>query len=61
MDNESYDDKLHKGIYIPPENRELDISTNVDHWPGWILDEIEWFQFQGILEHTDFHAKGDKI
>ena len=34
---------------------------NVDHWTKWILNEIELLQFEGILEHTCFHAKGDNI
>ena len=34
---------------------------NVDHWTKWLLKEIEWFQFEGILEHTYFHAKGANI
>ena len=49
------------GVYIPSENSELALSMNVYHWPRWIIIEIEWFQFQGILEHTNFHAKGDNI
>ena len=34
---------------------------NVDHWPKWLLNEIEWFQLKGNLEHADFHAKGNNI
>ena len=40
---------------------ELAQSINVDHWLILILNGIEWFQFQGILEHADFHAKGDSV
>ena len=34
---------------------------NVEHWLIWLLNEIEWFQFQGIFEHAKFHAKGNNI
>ena len=61
MDKADYEEKKHLGVYIPSENRELTQIINVDYWTRWILNEIEWFQFKGILEHTDFHAKGDNI
>ena len=48
-------------VYIPHEKRDLDQSMNIDYWPRCLLDIIEWFKFQDILEHTDFHAKGDNI
>ena len=48
-------DKHDLGVYIPPEKSKL------YHRPRWLLNEIEWFQYQGILEHTAFHAKGDNI
>ena len=32
---------------------------NVEHWPKLLLNEIEWFQLGGILEHADFNAKDD--
>ena len=48
-------------VYIPLEERKLGLSINIDHWPIWIRNEIEWFQFDGILVHIDFHAKGDNI
>ena len=34
---------------------------NVDHWTIFLRNEIEWLKFQGILEHTYFHAKGNNI
>ena len=34
---------------------------NEDYFMKWLLDEIEWFHFQEILEHTDFYAKVEKI
>ena len=34
---------------------------NVDHWMRWLHNEIEWFQFEVILEHESFNAKGDNI
>ena len=49
------------GIYIPSENIEVAISMNVDHWPKYLINEIEWFLFQIILGHADFHAKGRNI
>ena len=48
MDKADYENKLYKGVYIPFENRELYQIMNVDYWPIWILDQIEWFQFQDI-------------
>ena len=61
MDKSYYKHKLHKGVYIPPQKKYLYQKMNVDHCPRWLLDEIKWFQFQGILEHADFHAKGNNI
>ena len=55
-----YEYKIHKGVEIPAENRELDRSMNVDHFPRWLMNEIECLQFQGILEHTAFHARAIK-
>ena len=57
----AYEHNLHKVFYLPYKNRESDISTNEDHWPKQLLDEIIWFHFQGILEQADFHANGEKI
>ena len=34
---------------------------NEDHFTKRILDEIIWLHLQGILKHTHFHAKGEKI
>ena len=39
----------------------LDRSKNEDNCPKQLLDEIGWYQFQGIFEHADFNAKGKKI
>ena len=61
MDKADYEDKHDLGVYMPSEKSELDRSMNVDHWLIWILNEIEWLQFQGIFEHADFRAKGDNI
>ena len=47
------------GVYIHSENSELSQNMNVDHWTRWLINEIDWFQFQGILEHEKFHAKGN--
>ena len=60
MDKESYEDNLHKVVHLTLENRQQYRYRNEDHWPKRILDEIEWFHFQGIFEHTDFHTKGEK-
>ena len=58
MENEAYGENQDLGVYITSEKGELYQIMNVDHWPRCIIDEIEWFEFQGILEHTAFHAKG---
>ena len=34
---------------------------NLDHQPKCLLNEIEWFQLKGNLEHAAFHAKGNNI
>ena len=34
---------------------------NVEYCPKWLIIEIEWFQFEGILEHADFHKKCGNI
>ena len=46
---------------MPSEKIELSQIINVDHLSIWILNEIEWFQLEGILEHAVFHAKGNSI
>ena len=60
-DKAAYEENLHKGGYISTKKRELYLRMNVDHWQIWLLDKIEWFQFQEILEHSALHAKGDNI
>ena len=35
--------------------------TNIENWPRLVLNEIETFQFQVILEHAAFNAKGDNV
>ena len=40
-----YEVKQDSGVYIPYEKRYLYLNINVDHWPIWLPDEIEWFQF----------------
>ena len=52
------EDKHDFGVYVPSVNIELAQSMNADHWPKCVLIEIYWFQFEEILEHTYFHAKG---
>ena len=49
MENEAYERKKYLGVYIPSEEREFYQSINVDYWKMWILNDIDWFQFQGIL------------
>ena len=61
MDKSAYKQKHHKGVYLSSENRELYRSMNGYHFPKWILDEMMWFYFRDILEHADFHAKGNRI
>ena len=34
---------------------------NVDNFPKWLLNNIVWFQFEGIKEQSDFHAQGNNI
>ena len=49
MDKSDYEDKHDLGVYIPSKKSEFSRKMNVDHWPIFILNKIEWFQFQGIL------------
>ena len=56
-----YEDNHDFIVYIPYVKSDLDWIINVDHWPKLLLNEIEWIQFEGILEHVAFHAKGDNI
>ena len=49
MDKSSYKDKHDLGVYIPSVKSKLSQIMNVDDWPKWILNEIEWFQFKGIF------------
>ena len=48
MDKAYYEDN-HFGVHIISVERELAQSMNVDHWPKWLLNEIEWFQLEGNL------------
>ena len=57
----SHAEKQDLGVYIPSENRESSQSINVYHWTRYLLNEIEWFPLEGILEHSAFHANGDNI
>ena len=61
MNKEAYEYNHDLVVYIPSVNSELSRRMNIDHWPKWLLHEILWFQFEGILEHTDFHARGNNI
>ena len=61
MDNPYYEDEQDMGVYIPSVKSELAWSMNLDYCPRWLLNEIDWLQFEGFLEHTYFHAKGDSI
>ena len=55
------EDKHDMGVYITSEKRKWSESMDIYHWPKFLLNEIESFQFHGILEHTAFHAKGNNI
>ena len=59
MDKAEYEENQDSSVYIPYDKRELAQIINIDHWPKGLINEIEWFQFEGILEHADFHTKGD--
>ena len=61
MNKVAYKDNNDLGVHITFLNNTISQIMNVDHWPKCITNEIEWFQFKEILEHTDFHAKGDYI
>ena len=61
MEKAANEDKHDLGVYIHSEKSELAQNVNVDHWTILLLNEIEWFQFQGIFEQAAFHARGNKI
>ena len=41
MDNEAYEENKYLGVYVPSKKIELARSMDVDHWPIWLLNEIE--------------------
>ena len=61
MERSSCEEKRDSCFYIPSKTSKFSQTMNADHWPKWLLNEIEWFQFQGILEHAAFHENGDNI
>ena len=61
MENVDSEDNQGLGVCIPSEKIELSRIMNADHRPIWLLNKIEWFQFERILEHTGFNEKGNNI
>ena len=49
------------GVYVPSVKSELAQIINADYWPKWLIKDIEWFQFDVILKHAAFHARGPNI
>ena len=52
LDTASYQKKIDKKEKPPPKKKVIDRNDSQGFWPKFIIEDMKWFPFQGIMPHT---------